>query len=87
MISLNDQIEELDEETKTIINLKEEFETYLQEQTNMLEEKKENFNNKEFEKFDEKNVSLKLKNIIHSAINTNAKQKLTSLFKDLDLLF
>jgi len=39
----------------------------------MLEEKKENFNNKEFEKFDEKNVSLKLKNIIHSAINTNAK--------------
>jgi len=31
MISLNDQIEELDEETKTIINLKEEFETYLQE--------------------------------------------------------
>ncbi len=73
MISLNDQIEELDEETETIINLEEEFGTYLQGWADMLEEEKENFNNKEFEEIDEENVSLELKNITHSAVNTNVK--------------
>src|SRR6266496_3932072 len=84
---LNDQIEELDEETEIITNLEEEFGIYLQGWADILEEEKKAFNNKEFDEIEEKNISLELKDIIHPVINTNAKWELVSLFKELDLPF
>ncbi len=84
---LNDQIEELDEETEIITNLEEEFRIYLQGWADILEEEKKAFNNKEFDEIEEENISLELEDIIHPAINTNAKWELVSLFKELDLPF
>ena len=84
---LNDQIEKLDEETEIITNLEEEFRIYLQEWADILEEEKKAFNNEEFDEIEEENISLELEDIIHPAINTNAKWELVSLFKELDLPF
>ncbi|RHZ86919.1 hypothetical protein Glove_42g70 [Diversispora epigaea] len=68
--------EEIDEDTNS-----GDFGNYLQEWISMLEDEKEAFIDLE------ENENEELENIIHPAINSNAKWELLSLFKELNSPF
>ncbi|CAG8715380.1 19030_t:CDS:2, partial [Gigaspora rosea] len=88
----NDEIPILDSvdssnflETMEDMNTKN-FDNYLQEWLDMLEEKKWRFDKKEVEKYDDNEFDeFSANNITHPAIDTNAKWELVFLFKTLDL--
>ena len=72
------------EENDNVINSEEEFDNYLQGWAEILEQETLKFqdeNDNEMEEFVETN------NIIHPAIDPDAKWKLESLFKDLEFPF
>ena len=77
---------EEEEEEDNTFELEKEFNNYLQGWTEMLEEETSKFQNEEYEinEIDESDIT---NNIIHPAIDPNAKWKLESLFKDLEFPF
>lgn len=78
--------DEEDEEETNIPELEKEFGNYLQGWVEMLEEETSKFQNEEYE-IDEIDESVTTDNIIHPAIDPDAKWKLESLFKDLKFPF
>jgi len=78
---------EEDEEEANTSELEKEFGNYLQGWAEMLEEETSKFENEEYE-INEMDVSdVTTNDIIHAAIDPDAKWKLESLFKDLEFPF
>ena len=75
-----------DEEEEESTNLEKEFGDYLQGWSEMLEEETLKFQNDENDTFEELN-EVTVDDIIHPAIDPNAKWNLDSLFKELELSF
>jgi hypothetical protein len=73
-------IEDSEEEEDN--DLEGEFSKYLQGWSEMLEEE-----TYEFEENENEIVHIKINDILHPAIDSNAKWKLSSLFKELEFLF
>jgi hypothetical protein len=71
-------------EEKENNNLEKEFNDYLQGWAEMLKEETERFEDEEYEAED---ILETTNNIIHPAVNSNAKWKLELLFKDLKFPF
>ena len=78
--SSNEEEEEKEEEE--VEDLEKEFNNYLQGWSEMLEEE-----TYEFEDNEDEIVAITVDNILHPAIDSNAKWKLNSLFKELEFLF
>ena len=74
--------EEDEEEEEDLTNLEGELGNYLQGWAEMLKEESLKFQNEEFE-----TNELNVDSITHPAINSNAKWKLESLFKELEFPF
>ena len=67
-------------------NLEKEFGNYLQGWAEMLEEETLKFQNDEIDEIEELN-EITVNDVIHLAIDSNAKWNLDSLFKELELPF
>ena len=80
---------EEEEEETDIFELEKEFGNYLQGWAEMLEEETFKFQNEEYEidEMDKSDISAVTNNIIHPAIDSNAKWQLDLLFKDLKFPF
>lgn len=84
-----ENLESEEEEETDIIEIEKEFGNYLQGWAEMLEEETSKFQNEEYEidEMDESDIFAVTNNIIHPAIDSDAKWKLESLFKDLKFPF
>lgn len=80
-----ENLEEKDEDDD-LADLEGEFSDYLQGWSEMLEEENLTFQNNDYET-DELDLFINTKNIVHPAIDSDAKWKLESLFKDLEFPF
>ena len=78
--------EEEDNNDDDSTNLEKAFGNYLQGWAEMLEEETLTFQNDEIDEIEELN-EITVNNVIHSAIDPNAKWNLDSLFKKLELPF
>ena len=88
-IEIEENIEknlEEEEEDENLADLEEELGDYLQGWSEMLEEENVRFQNDDYE-IDELDLDTNTIEIIHPAINSDAKWKLESLFKDLEFSF
>jgi hypothetical protein len=81
---LNEELD-IDDESDSI-GLENEFNNYLHGWTEMLEEENFRFQNEDNE-IDDFEIDDLIDDIIHPAIDPNAKWNLESLFKDLELHF
>ena len=84
-IEIEENIEknlEEEEEDENLADLEEELGDYLQGWSEMLEEE-----TYEFEENENEIVHIEINNILHPAIDSNAKWKLDSLFKKLQFPF
>ena len=66
-------------------NIEEDFGSYLQGWTDLLEEERQRFIREDIE--ENENEEILIENMVHPAVDTNAKWKLISLFKELVLPF
>src|SRR3954453_22840424 len=82
----NEEEEEEDDDDDDSTNLEKEFGNYLQGWAEMLEEETLKFQNDEIDEIDELN-EITVNDVIHPAIDPNAKWNLDSLFKELELPF
>ena len=88
-IEIEENIEknlEEEEEDENLADLEEELGDYLQGWSEMLEEENVRFQNDDYE-IDELDLDTNTTEIIHPAIDSDAKWKLESLFKDLEFPF
>ena len=84
-IEIEENLEE-EEEDENLADLEEELGDYLQGWSEMLEEENVRFQNDDYE-IDELDLDTNTTEIIHPAIDSDAKWKLESLFKDLEFPF
>ena len=82
----NEEEEEEDNNDDDSTNLEKEFGNYLQGWAEMLEEETLKFQNDEIDEIEELN-EITVNDVIHPAIDPNAKWNLDSLFKELELPF
>jgi hypothetical protein len=83
--NVEENLEEEDED-ENLADLEEELGDYLQGWSEMLEEENARSQNDDYE-IDELDLYTNTMEIIHPAIDSNAKWKLESLFKNLDFPF